>query len=188
MATATKLVTYEEWLRMPVVQDSIEEVVNGEIRIMPPNKLPHVFTVEELADIIRPRIDRKKIKLLITNFGLVIRRDPLTSRVPDLILYTVENAVWIDGYLHSAPELAVEVLSPSETRGERLDKLADYSSIGVPEVWFLSPEAQTVEIFHPVDGKLQSVQILTSGVISPLRFPQVKIGIEQIWPGSLTNP
>ena len=28
-------VTYEEWLRMPEVQDAIEEVVNGEIRIMP---------------------------------------------------------------------------------------------------------------------------------------------------------
>ena len=86
---------------MPIVQDAIEEVVNGEIRIMPPNKEPRVFTVEELADIIRPQIDRKKIKLLITNFGLVIRRHPLTSRVPDLILYTIQSASWIDGYLHS---------------------------------------------------------------------------------------
>ena len=29
-------VTYEEWLRMPEVQDAVEDVVNGEIRIMPP--------------------------------------------------------------------------------------------------------------------------------------------------------
>jgi hypothetical protein len=36
MATTTRTVTYEEWLNMPVVEDAIEEVVNGEIRIMPP--------------------------------------------------------------------------------------------------------------------------------------------------------
>ena len=33
MATTTRTVTYEEWLNMPVVDDAIEEVVNGEIRI-----------------------------------------------------------------------------------------------------------------------------------------------------------
>ena len=182
MATAAKTVTYREWLRMPVVSDAIEEVVNGEIRTMPPNKQPHAFTVEELAEIIRARIDRKQARVLIANFGLVIRREPLTSRVPDLILYRTENAVWIDGYLHSAPELAVEVLSPSETRGERLDKLADYAAIGVPEVWFLSPEAQTVEIFRLVEGALKSVDVLTAGKLSPIHFPLVSIDIERIWP------
>ena len=34
MATTTRTVTYEEWLNMPVVDDAIEEVVNGEIRIV----------------------------------------------------------------------------------------------------------------------------------------------------------
>ena len=38
MATLPKVVSYEEWLRMPTVEDCIEEVVDGEIRIMPPNK------------------------------------------------------------------------------------------------------------------------------------------------------
>jgi len=38
MATTTRTVTYEEWLNMPVVEDAIEEVVNGEVRLMPPNK------------------------------------------------------------------------------------------------------------------------------------------------------
>ena len=36
MATTTRTVTYEEWLNMTVVEDAIEEVVNGEVRIMPP--------------------------------------------------------------------------------------------------------------------------------------------------------
>jgi hypothetical protein len=45
MATGTKPVTYEEWLEMPVVADATEEVVNGEIRIMPPPKITHTLVV-----------------------------------------------------------------------------------------------------------------------------------------------
>jgi Uma2 family endonuclease len=38
-----RTVTYEEWLRMPEVTDFIEEVVDGEIPIMPPNKWGNGF-------------------------------------------------------------------------------------------------------------------------------------------------
>lgn len=41
MATTSKLVTCEEWLNMPQVSNAIEEVVNGEIRIMPPANMVH---------------------------------------------------------------------------------------------------------------------------------------------------
>ena len=42
----SKTVSYEEWLRMPEVTDAIEEVVNGEIRIMPPAKWKHERIIE----------------------------------------------------------------------------------------------------------------------------------------------
>ena len=48
MATTTKLITYEEWLTMPEVQDAIEEVVNGEVRIMPAPKFEHALIVHTL--------------------------------------------------------------------------------------------------------------------------------------------
>ena len=43
-----KTVTYEEWLRMPEVQDATEEVVNGEIRIIPPPKWKHAAIVRRI--------------------------------------------------------------------------------------------------------------------------------------------
>ncbi len=47
----SKIVTHEEWLRMPIVEDAIEEVVNGEIRIIPP-KLGFFPAVEvDIAEI-----------------------------------------------------------------------------------------------------------------------------------------
>ena len=86
------------------------------------------------------------------------------------------------GYVHSAPELAIEVLSPGNTRLERAEKLKDYESIGVPEVWVISPEALTVEVLLLKDGKLTTEALLRQGTLRPSHFPNAAIEIEAIWP------
>ena len=183
MATIPKVLTYEEWLKMPEVQDGIEEVVNGEVRIMPPNKASHGDVVDNLYDIVRPQIDPKMTRVRISNFGIVIRKDPLTTRAPDLAIFIRSNIVLIDGYFHSAPELVVEVLSPSNTRGEIQGKLRDYASIGVPEAWILSGEARTIEILHlNSNGDLETAGILNEGEIRPKLFPHIIVDVGAIWP------
>jgi len=181
MATTSKPLTYEEWLKLPEAE-GIEEVVNGEVRKMPPNKLLHADTVENFADLLKAKFDRKTVQVRVSTFGLVIRREPLTTRVPDIAVFTRANVVEIDGYIHSAPELIVEVLSPANTRAERAEKLKDYESLGVPEVWVLSPEAQTVEILQLKDGRLTTTALLREGRIAPLHFPTAVIDIPAIWP------
>jgi Uma2 family endonuclease len=175
-------VTYDEWLRMPEVQDAIEEVVNGEIRIMPPNKWNHSEIVQNLYDALSPQLDKRKIRVKVTNFGLIIRKSPLTSRVPDLAVFDLSSMVEQDGYIHSAPQVAVEVLSPANTRREREEKLNDHASIGTPEVWVISPEGKTVEVLLLEDGRLRCSTILAEGALKPVRFPGVEINIADIWP------
>ena len=60
MATTPKVLTYEEWLKLPEAE-GIEEVVNGEIRKMPPNKWNHAQTVEQLARQLRAKADADNI-------------------------------------------------------------------------------------------------------------------------------
>ena len=181
MATTSKALTYEEWLALPEVE-GVEEVVNGEILKMPPNKLVHAYTVENLADLLKEKLDRATVRVFVTIFGLVIRREPLTTRVPDIAVFIRSNVVEKDGYIHSAPELVVEVLSPANTRSERGAKLLDYESLGVPEVWVVSPEAQTVEVLLLQDGKLSTTLLLRQGQLTPTRFPEATVDISAIWP------
>jgi Uma2 family endonuclease len=171
MATTPKLLTYEEWLKLPEVE-GIEEVVNGEIRKMPPNKWNHVAILEELADQLRSGIDRKTTRVVTSIFGLVIRRDPVTTLVPDIAVFVRANVVERDGYIHSAPELLVEVLSPANTSSEQAQKLRDYESLGVPEVWVLSPEAETFEVLQLRDGCLITTALLGEVTVAPLHFPK----------------
>lgn len=175
------MLTYQQWLKLPEAE-GVEEVVNGEIRKMPPNKVLHADTVENLADLLKVGADPKKVQVRVSTFGLVIHRDPLTTRVPDIAVFLRSHVVEEDGYIHSAPELIVEVLSPANTRGERAEKLKDYESLGVPEVWVVSPEARTVEVLTLENGWLVTAALLRQGQLTPSHFPKVQVDIAAIRP------
>ncbi len=181
MATTPKVLTYEEWLKLPEAE-GIEEVVNGEIRKMPPNKWNHAQTVELLARQLRAKADSDNILVVTTVFGLVIRQQPSTTRVPDLAVFRADQIVEQDGYIHSAPELIVEVLSPANTRAERAEKLKDYETLGVPEVWVVSPEARTVEVLTLENGRLVTTALLREGQLAPRSLPDMAVEIPAIWP------
>lgn len=183
MATLPKSnkITYEEWLRMPTT-NSREEVVDGVIQTMPPNKLPHPIVIDNLTRAFHRQLDRATSRFFSSVFGLVISRQPLVCREPDVAIFERSSIVEEDGYIQSAPQLLIEVLSPSESRREIESKLRDYESIGTPEVWLISPEAATVEVLLLQDGKLRRSALLAEGQLKPKHFPSVSIDISEIWP------
>jgi len=175
------MVTYEEWLLMPEVSDAIEEVVNGEIRIFPVPPMEHSDVVDELYYQMLPHLHTPEFRLGIAPFGLVIRRHPPTVRVADLTIFIANTIVVEDGYVHSAPQSIVEVLTPAETLRDQ-EKLVDYAAPGVPEVWVVSPEARTVEVLYLEDGRLRRALLLAEGVLTPRHFPNVHVNVAEIWP------
>ncbi len=183
MATIPRILTYEEWLQTPPAEDgSREEIVNGEIQVLPPPQLPHALIIQRLISRILRQIDEKQISVIGSVFGLMIRQEPPTCREPDLALFRTANMVVRDGMVWSAPDLVIEVISPSETKRRKQEKLDDYASINVPEAWLVSPEAQLIEVLLLKDGKLAVDRIVGAGELRPTRFPDVAIPIGEIWP------
>jgi Uma2 family endonuclease len=176
----TKLVTYKEWLEMPEVKD--EEVVNGEIHIMPAAKANHAFIVAHTQMALMTQLDQARFYVLAGSFGIVIRVSPLTCRTPDLAVFDRATFVEVDGYFRSAPELAVEVLSPRNTHKDMRHKIADYASLGLPELWVFSQDDRAVEVLLLEEGRFRRSAILTQGALKPSRFPHVQIDIASIWP------
>jgi Uma2 family endonuclease len=172
VSTTSKIVTYEEWLKMPEAKTR-EVVVDGEIIRMPAPHFDHAEIIDELQNILKSQIDLKLYRVLTTIFDRVIRKDPLTCREPDLA---------VEGHIRSTPELVVEVLSPSNTRRDTIRKTEDYESIGVPELWILSAEARTFEVLQLQDGKLRRTQLLAEGQLRPLRFPAAVVDVASVWP------
>ncbi len=177
-----KTVTYEEWLRMPIVDDGIEEVIDGVIHIMPPAKWKHSLVVERLSDALKDQLDRRKVLVVTSQFGLIIRKKPLTTRVPDLAVFDIGTIVERDGYVHSAPQLVVEVRSAGNPRREREEKLANYASLGVPEVWAINPGPRTIDVWYLEEGQYRCQATVSEGLLKPRLFPSVQIDIAGIWP------
>jgi Uma2 family endonuclease len=64
----------------------------------------------------------------------------------------------------------------------RSEKLADYASLGVPEVWAFLPDDRTVEVLYLEDGQYRRQALLTEGILRPKFFPGVEVPISEIWP------
>ncbi|MBI3326792.1 MAG: Uma2 family endonuclease, partial [Nitrospinae bacterium] len=109
--------------------------------------------------------------VLMAPLDIVIRREPLRTRQPDILYLSAERSGITGGaqlrgmqLLPQAPDLAIEILSPSNYRRGIADKLEDYRTIGVRECWIVSPEAQTVEVVRLSPGGTEVVEIFGTGM------------------------
>lgn len=70
---------------------------------------------------------------------------------PDLIVVCDENKI-TDKNIIGAPDLVVEVLSPSTAKNDRLIKFNSYEKAGVKEYWIVDPYNQTIEVYLLENG------------------------------------
>lgn len=88
--------------------------------------------------------------VLFAPCDILIQRDPLRTRQPDLFVFLrgrndirALETILDQEVLEVAPDITIDILSTSETRRVRIDKIKDYQHIGVKECWIVSPQAQT---------------------------------------------
>ena len=164
-ATQTQLLTYEEYLDTPEIEGRFD-IVDGEM-IMAPSPIPeHQITSREFFRILDPFVVGRNLGILLyAPLDVVIRRNPLRTRQPDLLLLSNESyaRIYLDRPIEEAPELAIEILSPSNTRRRVQDALADYAAIGVKECWLVSLDARTIEVLALVNGEWQRLALLGVG-------------------------
>ncbi len=112
--------------------------------------------VIELGTFIKPR---RLGTLVASDTGVWLERDPDTVREPD-IAFTSAAKIPLDtritGYTEVAPDLVVEVVSPSDGRREVHDKARMWLSHGVRLVWVVYPETRTVDV-HRDDAAVSTL-------------------------------
>ena len=162
-ATQTQLLTYEEYLDTPEIEGRFD-IVDGEIIMAAAPTNEHQETIGEFYFILRPFvIERNLGKVLFAPLDIVIRRNPLRTRQPDLLFISKDRYDRYQNPLEVAPELTIEILSPSNTRRRIQDVLADYAAIGVKECWLVSLAARTIEVLTLVNGEWQRLALLGIG-------------------------
>jgi len=102
---------------------------------------------------------------------------------PDLIFISNARAEIIhEDYIAGAPDLVVEVLSPSTARHDRATKLRIYAEAAVPNVWYLDPVVKTVELLK-LQGKKYIVDSVLAGdqVLKSELFPGWELPLERLF-------
>ena len=151
MTTKPKLVTAEELLRMPRGEGVRYELIRGVLVAKMPTGDPHgeavIWTGSALAGYVRAN---RFGNLRAGEPGYRLERDPDTVRAPDIAWFAPGRLPeGIQGFPELAPDLAVEVKSPSNSNAEMAAKAAMWLSYGSRQVWVEDPERVTVTVFRP---------------------------------------
>ncbi|HTS71974.1 MAG TPA: Uma2 family endonuclease [Terriglobia bacterium] len=168
--------TYEQFRQLPD-DGKRYELVRGEAHLNPAPTTKHQLVSRRLVASLEIYLSKNPLGEILYA-PLDVRLSSDTALQPDIIFVAKANAAIIkEDYLAGAPDLVVEILSPSTTAHDRIIKLPIYAEAGVGEVWFIDPQASTVEVFklqrskYLVEAALAGNRSLTSTLFPGWELP-----------------
>jgi Uma2 family endonuclease len=169
---------YHQAVEGGVFEGEAIELLNGELSEMPPEGVPHAGLSSDGADYLRELLgQRVKIRegkpitlpndsepepdiAIVAPLGEVYR----TERHP-----YVEDVFWLIEYSNTSLDKDLKL------------KTRIYAGADISEYWVINLKVRELIIFRdPIAGLYQSRRALTSGTISPLSFPEIKISVPRL--------
>jgi Uma2 family endonuclease len=149
--TVKQLVTAEQFWEMPDIPGRQLELVEGEIVEMPTPGVIHNLIVSLLHHLLYTFAAERDLGLVFgDNTSYLLSQAPDTMRIPDVSLVLWEH-VPEDGvperFWSIPPDLAIEVVSPSDRASDVHDKVYEYLASGTQLVWVLWPTTRSVTVF-----------------------------------------
>ena len=127
-----------------------EELIGGNVVMMSPASAEHVYTAGSIYNIFKNYLKGKNC--IPFSDGLLVHLTDENKFVPDMMVVCDRSKIKSDG-VHGAPDLVVEVLSPSTAKNDRTRKKEIYEACGVPEYWLVSPTDKSIEVYLLESGK-----------------------------------
>ncbi len=145
MATATKRWTYEEYLKLE--DDKRYEIIRGELLEMPAPTTTHQRLVGKLFRWMSDFVESKSLgEVFVSPVDVVLSEENVLQ--PDLVYISKKNSNIIkERGIFGAPDLVLEVISPSTLKRDTEDKKSLYREFGVKELWLVFPGEIAVEVF-----------------------------------------
>ena len=140
--------SWEEYLQLDKER---YEIIDGEVHEIATPVLKHQLLVTRLNRAIGNYTSAHNLGEIFTApYDIVIRRSPLRTRQPDLFFFSAQQLADAPNLMEEprteiAPDLVIEVLSPSDSVSVWRDKLHDYHQIGVREVWAVDLHNEEIE-------------------------------------------
>jgi Uma2 family endonuclease len=141
--------TFAEFERLPEEDAYRVELVRGMLVRTPRPSSLHGRIAVRLGRLLDEHAEAGGYGVVLAEAGVLLSRDPDTVRGPDLAFYS-NDRIPADSYAVSfwgAPDLAVEIMSPSNRASAMQQKVTDYLDAGVRRVWVLDPVTGTATVY-----------------------------------------
>ena len=162
LQTGTNL-TYEEYLREPETMLRLD-IVDGEVTMAAgPTRQHQIISGNVYRPVHSFVSDGELGEVLYAPVDVVVQRDPLRVRQPDLLFVSQARADILGERIEGGPDLVVEIISPSNTWADIESRLADYASINVRECWLVYPQIHAAELLRQEGGEWRRAYIRGAG-------------------------
>lgn len=154
------------------------ELVDGRIVELSPVRPRHGIVLKRLTRLLDEFVEQHDLgELYVGDVGFVLRRNPDTVRAPDLAFIRKARVppTEPDTFCEVIPDLAVEILSPSDRWASVERKVAEYLAAGVGTVWVIDPAGRTARIYRQ-DQPPQMLTETDSLLEDPL-FPSLRLDL-----------
>ncbi|MBE9124891.1 MULTISPECIES: Uma2 family endonuclease [unclassified Coleofasciculus] len=187
MTLTSQQMTLLEYLNYDDGTDTLYELVNGELVIMPPeSELNRRIAMFLLVCFLQQGIPAYR---LTQKTELVVSGSRATTRLPDLMVLSEELATALEGANRSTvmmdmppPELVVEVVSPGKKGIDRdyRYKRSEYAARGIAEYWIVDPIEGRVTVLEWVEG-LYEERVFQGNepIVSPM-LPNLDLTCERV--------
>ncbi|MBC8182128.1 Uma2 family endonuclease [candidate division KSB1 bacterium] len=168
--------TYEDYKTFPDNDGIRKEIIEGELFMTPAPNTKHQSVSRELSFLLVSFIKSTNIgKIFVAPYD--VKFSHINVFQPDIVFVLQDNyEIITDININGAPDLVIEILSPSTKANDRIFKKQIYEKFGVKEYWIVDPENETVEIWvlknHKfiLDSKAGKSQTFKSQILKGLEI------------------
>lgn len=157
MITALRL-TAEEFARLPDNGFDRDELIRGVVCVREPGPpgFTHGTVDARIGHLLFAFVTPRRLGTVMHNVGFVFERNPDTVCGPDVSFMAASRLALLGGrpYPDGAPDLAVEILSPGNTKRDTAEHVALYLRAGSRLVWVVDPKRRTVTVHRPNEEPL----------------------------------
>lgn len=157
------------------------EIIGGEVYVSPAPFVPHQQVVFNLASLLRAHVRAYRLgQVLIAPVAVVLERP--SGVQPDVVFVArARRRIIQEKGIFGAPDLIVEVTSPSTASRDRGMKLDLYARVGVPHYWLVDPKRGTLRALRLAgDRYAAEAEIGPRGRFTPSRFPRLSVRMREV--------
>jgi Uma2 family endonuclease len=180
MSQAATKMTYEQYCLLP--EDGKQyEVIDGELFVTPAPRPKHQEIVLRIAEELSAFARKNRLgKVFVAPVDVLLDRHTVLQ--PDVLFISAARLSIVgEDAIEGAPDLVVEVLSPSTFYKDLRKKMTAYAQFGVQEYWIVDAETQTIELYARRDDKLELARKFSSReVLQSALLPAFRLAVQDV--------